>query len=111
VLYLNDGLTPGGKRILPTGWVAYSRTSTLGSPYGAGFWTLDGPSAQAAGIARQGFPNDGFYASGNRGQRIYISPSEHLVIARFGYSGGEDQGLREDMHLLKTAIAVFKAPG
>ena len=107
-LYLNDGAAPDGRRLLPEGWVAYSRRSTLGAPYGAGFWTLDGPSRQAAWLVSQGFPKDGFYASGNRGQRIYIVPSEHLVMVRNGYTGGEDQGIREDMKLLKTAIDVLK---
>ncbi len=107
-LYLNDGVAPDGRRLLPEGWVAYSRRSTLGAPYGAGFWTLDGPSRQAASLVRQGFPRDGFYASGNRGQRIYIVPSEHLVMVRNGYTGGDDQGIREDMKLLKTAIGALK---
>ncbi len=107
LLYLNDGVGPDGRRILPEGWVAWSRTSTLGAPYGAGFWTLDGPSGLAASLVRQGFPKDGFFASGNRGQRIYIVPSQHLVMARFGYSGGEAMGIHEDMKLLKTAIATL----
>ena len=107
-LYLSDGVAPDGRRLLPEGWAAYSRRSTLGAPYGAGFWTLDGPSRLAASLVRQGFPRDGFYASGNRGQRIYIVPSEHLVMVRNGYTGGEDQGVREDMKLLKTAIGVLK---
>lgn len=46
-LYLNDGVAPTGERLLPRGWVAWSRTSTLGAPYGAGFWTNDGPSREA----------------------------------------------------------------
>jgi len=108
-LYLNDGIAPDGRRVLPQGWVAYSRTSTLGAPYGAGFWTVDGPSRQAASFVRQGMPKDGFYASGNRGQRIYIVPSEHLVMVRNGYSGGDDQGAHEDLRLMKAAIAAFKA--
>lgn len=107
LLYLNDGVAPDGRRILPEGWVAYSRRSTLGAPYGAGFWTLDGPSRQAAFLVRKGFPQDGFYASGNRGQRIYIVPSEHLVMTRNGYTGGDGQGVREDMTLLKAAIAAL----
>ncbi len=107
-LYLNDGVAPDGRRLLPEGWVGYSRRSTLGAPYGAGFWTLDGPSRLAAALVRQGFPKDGFYASGNRGQRIYIVPSEHLVMVRNGYTGGRDQGIHEDMKLLKTAITVLK---
>ena len=84
-LYRKDGIAPDGRRLLPPGWVAWSRKSTLGAPYGAGFWTNDGPSDFAAQRVAGGFPKDGFYASGNLGQRIYIVPSEKLVVVRFGY--------------------------
>ncbi len=107
-LYLRDGVAPDGRRLLPEGWVAYSHRSTLGAPYGAGFWTLDGPSRLAASLVKQGFPRDGFFASGNRGQRIYIVPSERLVMVRNGYTGGDDMGIHEDMKLLKVAIAALK---
>lgn len=108
LLYLNDGLAPDGRRILPEGWVAYSRKSTLGSPYGAGFWTNDGPSKQAAWLVAHGFPKDGFFASGNLGQRIYIIPSERMIVARFGYSRGPDFAIEEDMALIASAIAALK---
>ncbi len=104
LLYMNDGIAPDGRRLLPEGWVAYSRRSTLGSPYGAGFWTVDGPSDQAAFLVARGFPKDGFYASGNRGQRIYVVPSERLVMVRFGYSTPPSFGITGDMALLKTAM-------
>jgi CubicO group peptidase (beta-lactamase class C family) len=107
-LFLNDGIGPDGQRILPEHWVEYSRRSTLGSPYGAGFWTNDGPSAPAAGRVARGFPKDGFFASGNRGQRIYIIPSEQLIVARFGYSPEPDFGIIEDLALIKTAIAALR---
>jgi len=109
-LYLDDGIGPDGQRILPEGWVAYSRRSTLGSPYGAGFWTNDGPSASAARRVAQGFPKDGFFASGNRGQRIYIVPSQHLIVARFGYSPEPGFGISEDLQLIDAAIAAFRVP-
>jgi CubicO group peptidase (beta-lactamase class C family) len=107
-LFLEDGMSPGGKRILPEGWVDYSRRSTLGSPYGAGFWTNDGPSPPAAARIARGFPKDGFFASGNRGQRIYIIPSEHLIVARFGYSPEPDFGILEDLQLIKAAISATR---
>ena len=103
-LYLNDGLAPDGSRILPEGWVAWSRRSTLGSPYGAGFWTNDGPSRAAARRVASGFPKDGFYASGDLGQRIYIIPSKRLVVARFGYSLPPDYGIVDDLALIDAAI-------
>jgi CubicO group peptidase (beta-lactamase class C family) len=106
-LFLNDGIGPDGQRILPENWVDYSRRSTLGSPYGAGFWTNDGPSPPAARRIASGFPKDGFFASGNRGQRIYIIPSEHLIVARFGYSPEPDFGIIEDLQLIDAAIRAL----
>jgi hypothetical protein len=102
-LFLNDGVAPDGRRLLPEGWVAWSRRSTLGAPYGAGFWTLDGPSKVASRWQGAGFPKDGFFASGNLGQRIYIVPSQNLVIARFGYSAPPTYGIFDDIALIVAA--------
>lgn len=109
-LYLNDGVAPGGRRILPEGWVGWSRRSTLGTPYGAGFWTNDGPSRDARLRVKYGFPKDGFYASGNLGQRIYIIPSQRLVIARFGYSRPPDFGMEDDLALIDAMIRATGMP-
>jgi CubicO group peptidase (beta-lactamase class C family) len=109
MLYLNDGIAPDGQRLLPRGWVQWSRRSTVGgSPYGAGFWTNDGPSKPAKWRVEAGFPKDGFYASGTMGQRIYIVPSEKLVIVRFGYSAPPDYGIEDDLALIKASIAATK---
>jgi len=98
-------VAPDGHRILPEGWVAWSRRSTLGTPYGAGFWTNDGPSEFAARRVAAGFPKDGFFASGTMGQRIYIVPSQRLVVVRFGYSAPPDFGIADDVALIAAAIA------
>lgn len=108
-LYLNDGVAPNGQRILPEGWVAWSRRSTLGEGYGAGFWTNDGPSKVAAWRVAHGFPKDGFFASGFLGERIYIIPSEQLVITRFGYSQGDNFGIEDDMTLIADVIRATHA--
>ena len=105
-LYLDDGVAPDGQRILPAGWVAWSKRSTLGNPYGAGFWTNDGTSHVAAWRVANGFPKDGFFASGFLGQRIYVVPSEHLVVVRFGYSRPPDFGMQDDVALIAAAIHV-----
>lgn len=95
-LYVNDGVAPDGHRILPEGWVAWSRSSILGAQYGAGFWTNDGPNGYAAWRVEHGFPKDGFFASGTLGQNIYVVPSEHVVVARFGCSWPDPSGMQDE---------------
>jgi CubicO group peptidase (beta-lactamase class C family) len=82
-LYLQDGVWDG-RRILPDGWVAWTRSPAPASPkgsYGAHFWlsTPDeyrGPPAQ--------LPDGIFHAVGHEGQFVTIVPSEQLVIVRLG---------------------------
>lgn len=105
-LYLDDGIGPDHRRILPKGWVEWSRRSTLGSSYGAGFWTNDGGSDPARRRIAAGFPADGFYASGVLGQRIYIIPQSSLVIVRLGNSMPPDFGIDDDLNLIAAARAV-----
>lgn len=71
-LYLRDGIWDG-ERVLPEGWVDYSRTPSPQSEgiYGAHFWVIPG----SLGI---------FYCSGMGGQRILISPKLDLVVVRSG---------------------------
>jgi hypothetical protein len=107
-LYLRDGVAPDGTRLLPEGWADWSRRSTLGAPYGAGFWTNDGPSEPAQWRIAGGYPKDGFFASGTMGQRIYVVPSAHLVITRFGYSAPPYYGMRDDVALIKAAIEAYR---
>jgi CubicO group peptidase (beta-lactamase class C family) len=107
-LYRNDGVAPDGRRILPVGWVQWSRRSTLGEPYGAGFWTNDGGSPITTRRAANGFPQDGYFASGFLGQRIYIVPSAALVIVRLGYSAPPSFGISDDIDLIAAAIRATR---
>ena len=84
-LYLNDGVI-GGQRILPEGWVQFSTSPTLGTAYGAGWWTNRDGSPAALGRINAGLPVDAFFAFGNLGQRIAVIPSERLVIVRMARS-------------------------
>ncbi len=71
-LYLRDGVWDG-RRILPEGWVDYSRTPSPQSEglYGAHFWVIPG----SLGL---------FNCGGAFGQRILISPKLDLVMVRVG---------------------------
>ncbi|HTW62567.1 MAG TPA: serine hydrolase [Terracidiphilus sp.] len=100
-LYLNGGVV-NGTRILPPGWAASASAPTLDSPYGSGFWTNAGSSADARGRVQAGMPPDSYYASGNFGQRIAIVPSQRLVIVRFGATVGYPG---DDIHGLTRLVA------
>lgn len=83
-LFLDDGCI-GDERILPEGWVDYTRTPASASDgrYGAFFW-----------LNRSGFlpdvPADTFSCNGHDGQQIYIIPSKGLVVVILGYSPKPD---------------------
>ena len=74
-LYLNDGVWEG-KRILPEGWVDYTRTPTRQPPdaeegYGAQWWLGGGGPGS-------------FSANGFEGQRIMVLPDQDTVFVRLG---------------------------
>ena len=83
-LFLNDGCV-GSERILPEGWVDYTRTPAVGSGnrYGAFFW-----------LNRNGklpdVPRDMFYCDGHDGQDIFIFPTQQLVVVVLGFSPNPD---------------------
>jgi CubicO group peptidase (beta-lactamase class C family) len=92
LLYLRDGVTESGRRILPEGWVDYSAKLTPQSvdehdfEYGAGFWTLRGNSTATRERIAAGMPADSFMAQGSQGQYTIIIPSEDLVIVKIGWA-------------------------
>lgn len=78
LLYLQDGVWEG-QRILPEGWVKYSRTPTPAAPkknYGAHFWLMNvsTPSGHSKIMTAQGFQD----------QYTAIIPSHQLVIVHLG---------------------------
>ncbi len=85
LLYLQDG-TWQGRRILPQGWVQYTRTPAPAAPdkeYGAHFW-LRIPAEFRSGDDRAILPADAFHAVGYEGQFVTIIPSRRLVVVRLG---------------------------
>jgi CubicO group peptidase (beta-lactamase class C family) len=107
-LYLDDGIV-GGKRILPEGWVRYSTTPTPTAwpGLGAGFWVNGGDSFGAQHRRDLGMPADAFFARGMFGQYIVIVPSDRLVIARFGTTGGS-QDMEGVARLVADVIAATR---
>jgi hypothetical protein len=80
LLYLQDGVF-NGERILPEGWVEYTREPVKASngQYGSLFWLKGQGEVPSA-------PDDVFMCMGHDGQRIYIIPSKELAVVVLGYS-------------------------
>jgi CubicO group peptidase (beta-lactamase class C family) len=91
-LFAADGVW-NGRRLLPEGWVAYSRRPAPAggaAKYGAHFWLYDAADRERAErAARRALPEDAFYAAGYAGQRIVVVPSLGLAIARLGQDAGD----------------------
>ncbi len=93
-LYLNNGLAPNGRRLLPENWVTWSTTPTLDTDYGAGWWL----NRRAPGNSGPGYdmplmpdaPSDTFYGLGNLGQWLVVVPSRQLVLVRLGRAHTRD---------------------
>jgi CubicO group peptidase (beta-lactamase class C family) len=107
LLYLWDGVW-GGRRVLPEGWVDYTRR---GTGYGALWWLnrgageggsgdkagSEGGSGVKAGSEDKvmdggrrypGVPEDCFSCEGYEGQYIWVIPSKDLVVVRLAMEHG-----------------------
>jgi len=84
-LYLNDGVW-NGERLLPEGWVEYTKTIVPDSEgqYGAHFWT------NGDGAMYPDAPHTMFSCNGYEGQLVAIIPSKDLVIVRMGLNSDFD---------------------
>jgi hypothetical protein len=83
-LYLQDGVW-AGERILPEGWVAYTRTPAPAAPdgrYGAHWW-LAIPGLFRTEESPE-LPADAFHLVGHEGQFVTVVPSADLVVVRLG---------------------------
>lgn len=84
-LYLRDGVWDG-RRLLPEGWVDYSRTPNAAEnnqTYGAHFWVNATP-AKAQWQVLPGAPASTFAAEGANFQMVAIVPTKDLVAVRLG---------------------------
>jgi CubicO group peptidase (beta-lactamase class C family) len=120
-LYLHDGVLDGA-RVLPEGWVAWSRTPApsrsepvlpdpatgeSGGSYGGLFW-LNAVSADAPQDtwAYPQAPADTYSAEGHWGQDIFVVPSLELVVVRVGDDRGEMFDSGSNLGLTIAAIAA-----
>jgi len=84
LLYLRDGVW-NGRRILPAGWVDFTRTvgpAENNGTYGALFWITAPPAEGQFQVLRPGI--DAFEMSGNAGQFVVLVPDRDLVAVRLG---------------------------
>ncbi|MBR7744296.1 serine hydrolase [Phycicoccus sp. BSK3Z-2] len=97
-LALQDGVW-GERRLLPEGWMTRSTTLTSVAEsedpnYAAGWWVNELPDGS---LVNPDLPADAYWASGHDGQRLYVVPSEDLVVLRLGFSPEVDaEDLRTD---------------
>ena len=107
LLYLRNGVWDG-QRLLPEGWVDFSARSTLGPYYGAGFWTLRSDHDWPKRWAQLGIPPDAFFASGDLGQRIFVLPTQRLVIVRLGDAVEPGGDMLGTARLVSEVVAATK---
>jgi CubicO group peptidase (beta-lactamase class C family) len=102
LLYLNDGVW-NDEQILPEGWVDYSRTPTPHAEmlqYGAAFWLNIGDTEDPSKRRLPNCPTDVFSMNGYEGQRVFILPSQDMVVVRLGQTKKDDF----DMNTFLSAI-------
>lgn len=84
LLYLRDGRWEG-RRILPEGWVDFTRTpapAANNGTYGAHFWVSGEPGPEQWGTLDTGI--EAFQMNGNAGQFVVMVPDRDLVVVRLG---------------------------
>lgn len=105
MLYQNDGVW-NGERLLPEGFVEFVRTPAPAweePVYGGLFW-LNGDGAW-------NLPEDAYFMAGGGGQRVFIVPSQDLIVVRLGHFEGNEVGmaaLNEALALLGDALPTTR---
>ncbi len=107
--YLQDGVW-NGERLLPEGWVAFSRAPAPAAPlgeYGGQWWLNAGPPGDSTRRPFPQVPAELFYASGFEGQTVAVLPSRALVVVRLGLSRPDDA---YDLGELLSGVLAAIAP-
>jgi len=109
LLFARDGVW-NGERILPEGWVDYSRTPTPPSlgKYG-GMWLLNaGEPGKPETKEWPDLPDDIYYAEGHDGQDIVIIPSQDMVVVRLSVSRNGSWNMGEFLSDVLAAVEESK---
>jgi CubicO group peptidase (beta-lactamase class C family) len=111
LLYLRDGVWEAG-RVLPPGWVDFTRTPAdvaNNGTYGAHFWINAAPGPEQHPLFGPGL--DSFEMNGNGGQFVIVVPSRDLVVVRLGDMNATSwEALRGALRALIEAFAPLGAP-
>jgi CubicO group peptidase (beta-lactamase class C family) len=102
---LQDGVW-ADDRLLPAGWMTQSTTAepvnrSEEKGYAAGWWVNKQANGQ---LVAPELPEDAYWASGHDGQRLYVVPSQGLVVVRLGFSPEVD-----DVRTDRLVADVIKA--
>jgi CubicO group peptidase (beta-lactamase class C family) len=84
LLYLRGGVWDG-RRILPAGWVDFTRTPAPAEnnrTFGAHFWITAPPGPEQFQTLRPGI--EAFQMNGNAGQFVVMVPDRDLIVVRLG---------------------------
>lgn len=109
-LYLRDGVWEG-RRLLPAGWVDFSRTpgpAENNGVYGGHFWVNREPAAGQWELL-PGAPASTFAAEGAGFQMVAIVPTLDLVAVRLGEAQGAD--FRELKRIFGGIVGAFPEAG
>jgi CubicO group peptidase (beta-lactamase class C family) len=96
LLYMRDGVWQE-RRLLPEGWVDFSRSvapTKNNGTYGAHFWVAGAPQEGQFQTLRPGI--EAFQMSGNAGQFVVLVPDRDLVVVRLGEMHVATWGLLND---------------
>jgi len=107
---LQDGAWEG-EQLLPEGWVDYLITptpATNANLYGAQVWLNRDPDDPDEQRQFPSLPEDAYYMGGYQGQIVLVIPSEELVITRFGFTPGGNDGVEEMAAAIVAELAAGK---
>lgn len=105
---LQDGVWEA-ERLLPEGWMADStRVDPVADSevegYASSWWVNE---LADGSLVKPELPADAYWATGHDGQRLYLVPSEELVVVRLGFSPEvESEDLRADELVADVVAAV-----